>query len=125
MANNYNAITNLLIKKGLSAPQMTSLLKKIGNGSMKEGIEQVSRYYQSTIPVAKNTGRIQGLAGGSIATVGIVLLIKWIRSIHSQKLIYEELENKILTAATDEIEYEDNKVSDSTNEPDNKSQETL
>ena len=60
MANNYNAITNMLIKKGLSAPQMTSLLKKIGNGSMKEGIEQVSRYYQSTIPVAKNTGRIQG-----------------------------------------------------------------
>ena len=36
MPDNFNTITRLLTKNGMSAAQMTSLLKKIGNGSMRK-----------------------------------------------------------------------------------------
>jgi len=76
-------ILNLLAKNGKSAPEFTHALKVLGDGSMQQGVERLSKYYLEDLALQKSHSLRTGWVQGGIA--GIVLTALTLASVAAIK----------------------------------------
>ncbi len=72
MSNRSKEIMELLNDNGKKATDMTSALKKIGDGDMQKGLNTLASYFKNT---GINIGEKSGWVKGSATTLGVTLAI--------------------------------------------------
>ena len=72
MPDRSKDILNLVNHNGKNATDMTSALKKIGDGDMQKRLDTVARYFEN---IGINIGEKNGWIKGSATTLGITLMI--------------------------------------------------
>lgn len=72
MSDRSKEIMELINYNGKNATDMTSALKKIGDGDMQKGLNTLASYFQNT---GINIGEKSGWIKGAAATLGVTLAI--------------------------------------------------
>lgn len=72
MSDRSKEIMELITNNGKNATDMTSALKKIGDGDMQKGLNTLASYFRNT---GINIGEKSGWVKGSATTLGVTLAI--------------------------------------------------
>lgn len=76
MNNTGEEILEILTPSGKSAPEITHVLKFIGNGSMEAGLSKIGDYFQKEVKNGTMKGAIGGVIGGVILMKTVELVKK-------------------------------------------------
>ena len=100
MSDTVTQIKVLIEASGKTAPAMTAVLKKIGNGSMQTGITTVAHFFAKE---GIKVGTIRGAIGGVAGTVAVGGLIWLVQKVIKDHQLHKEEGEAILKALEDSI----------------------
>lgn len=94
MNERANDILDLINKKGKAAPDMTSSLKKIGDGDMQVGLQEFASYFKKT---GFKSGEKIGFLKGASTVAGAICVFKggkYLKDKYSNYKYNKELDNE-------------------------------
>lgn len=97
MLSTTKQIEDLITASGQTGPQMTHVLKVLGDGDMQEGLIRIANYFYAEGKNYIKVGRLQGVVAGA-TSAGLIFLITKLINDRREKSKQQEEAKAIIDA---------------------------